>query len=156
MKIRPYNANDKQACITVFKSNMPKYFGTAELPDFDKFLDDYLSRNTAPETEQYYVISLDDTVIGCGGYHIDRHKMEASLTWGMVDQQYHKQGIGKRLFVYRVMAIQEVCPACRIRLDTSQHVFPFFEKLGFVITGITTDGYGQGLDKYDMELKGTR
>lgn len=46
---------------------MPKYFGTAELPELDKFLDDYLQHYTSPEAEQYYVISLDDTVIGCGG-----------------------------------------------------------------------------------------
>ena len=40
-----------------------------------------------------------------------------------------------------------------IYLDTSQKTYKFFEKFGFVVKKITTNGYGVGLDRYDMILK---
>ena len=42
--------------------------------------------------------------------------------------------------------------AKEVLLDTSQHTFGFFEKLGFVTTKITKDGYTLGLNRYDMKL----
>ena len=43
-------------------------------------------------------------------------------------------------------------PEIEIHLDTSQHTHRFFEKFGFITEQITTNGYGEGLDKYDMTL----
>jgi [ribosomal protein S18]-alanine N-acetyltransferase len=40
-----------------------------------------------------------------------------------------------------------------IHLDTSQHTYRFFEKSGFSVKKISKNGYGEGLDKYDMILK---
>ena len=40
----------------------------------------------------------------------------------------------------------------QIHLDTSQHTYRFFEKFGFSVNQISKNGYGEGLDKYDMTL----
>ena len=40
-----------------------------------------------------------------------------------------------------------------IYLDTSQKTYKFFEKFGFVVEKISKNGYGVGLDRYDMFLK---
>ena len=37
--------------------------------------------------------------------------------------------------------------------DTSQHTYRFFEKFGFNVKQISKNGYGVGLDRYDMFLK---
>ncbi|MDR6647920.1 GNAT family N-acetyltransferase [Chitinophaga ginsengisegetis] len=156
MIIRPYTPSDKPACVAAFKSNMPGFFAPAELPDFEEWLRKQDTRYTSPQknnNEQYYVATLEEQVIGCGGYYIDTAKQEASMTWGLITHALHKQGYGKQLFLYRVHVIQSICPLCRIRLDTTQHSYPFFGKLGFVVTSITKDSYGPGLDRYDMELK---
>ena len=78
------------------------------------------------------------------------------MTWGLVHNSFHKQGIGKSLLLHRIAAIRVVCPQCCIGLDTSQHSYPFFQKLGFVVTKITRDYYGKDLDRYDMEQAPTR
>jgi N-acetylglutamate synthase-like GNAT family acetyltransferase len=156
MIIRPYTPSDKPACIAAFKSNVPGFFSPAELPGFEEWLREQDARYTSPKknnNEQYYVATLEEQVIGCGGYYIDIAKQEAAMTWGLITHALHKQGYGKKLFLYRVNVIQSICPLCRIRLDTTQHSYPFFLKLGFVVTNITKDSYGPGLDRYDMELK---
>ena len=35
----------------------------------------------------------------------------------------------------------------------SQHTYRFFEKFGFIVKQISKNGFGEGLDKYDMILK---
>lgn len=153
--IRPYTPTDKPACIAAFKSNMPRFFAPAELPDFEEWLREQDARYTSPlknNNEQYYVALLNKKVIGCGGYYIDTAKQEAKMTWGLITNSLHKRGFGKQLFRYRVNVIRSVCPLCRIGLDTTQHAYSFFGKLGFTVTRITKNGYGPGLDRYDMEL----
>lgn len=108
MIIRPYTPADKSACIAAFKSNMPRFFAPAELPDFEEWLREQDARYTSSSKnnkEQYYVAVLEEEVIGCGGYYIDAAGQEAKMTWGFIK-----------------------------------------------VTRITTDGYGPGLDRYDMEL----
>jgi predicted GNAT family N-acyltransferase len=73
------------------------------------------------------------------------------MVWGMVGKIHHKKGYGKQLFEFRVKAIKERFPDHKIILDTSQHTYGFFAKLGYKVTKITPNAYGEGLDKYDME-----
>ncbi len=138
---------------------MPRFFAAEELPDYEDWLDELEAHITAGELsdlEQYYVAVQDNNVIGCGGYAVDRHKQEAILAWGLVTNAMHRQGVGKALFMHRFAAIQKVCPECRIVLDTTQHSYPFFEKLGFVVINITEGFYSEGLDRYDMEWQGIK
>lgn len=158
MVIRPYTPADKQACIDAFNSNVPKFFALAEVPDFEQWLDEQESRIAAERNsnEQYYVAELDNNIVGCGGYFIDPEKQKAIMTWGLVHHSLHKQGLGKELFLYRLAVIKSVCPDCTVTLDTSQHSYPFFQKLGFVVTKITNNFYAPGIDRYDMVLEKER
>lgn len=153
MTIRPYTAADKPACLDAFHSNMPQFFAAEELKDFEQWLDIQAQRDLADKSECYYVIEVNTQVIGCGGYYVRPDQATAVMTWGMLHRQHHKQGWGRQLFQYRVAVIKEVCPACTIQLDTTQHSAPFFRKMGFAVTKVTADFYGPGLDRYDMELK---
>jgi [ribosomal protein S18]-alanine N-acetyltransferase len=148
MLIRPYTAADRQDCIAAFKSNMPKFFAPDELVDFENWLQHIIQ---APN-EQYYIAEREGKVIACGGFSIYPDKNLATMTWGLVHNSLHKKGIGKALLLHRIKVIRSTHPQCTIGLDTTQHAFPFFEKLGFITTKITKDSYGEGLDRYDMEL----
>ena len=53
---------------------------------------------------------------------------------------------------YRLNEIKNKYKDIEIHLDTSQHTYRFFEKVGFRVTQISKNGYGEGLDKYDMIL----
>lgn len=110
----------------------------------------------APEAnsvEHYYVVEENGAITGCGGFSVNLQKQEAVMAWGFITNALHKKGLGKALFLYRLEKIREICPACTVILDTTQHSYPFFEKLGFHTVRITKDSYGPGLHRYDMMLR---
>jgi ribosomal protein S18 acetylase RimI-like enzyme len=145
MIIRPYAPADKPACLAAFESNMPRFFAPHELEDYTAWLDAFA------DGDRYYVAEENGEVIGCGGFNADADKQEAFMAWGLIHNAHHKRGLGKALLLFRLRAIRDICPQCIIKLDTTQHSFPFFEKLGFRTVRITRNFYGEGLDRYDME-----
>lgn len=155
--IRPYQPDDKAACVAAFESNVPKFFTTEEVGQFSDWLSRFSGRElTRFDDHHYYVLLSDGTVIGCGGFGYEQQAQQAVLAWGLVDNRYHKKGYGKLLFEHRLAAIRRLYPAASVLLDTTQHSYPFFEKLGFVVEKITPDYYTQGMHRYDMRLAGGR
>lgn len=153
MNIRAYQPADHAACLELFDSNSPQYFDPAER----EYLHNWLtgkdeSRHSYPNNtaEHFYVLEHEGKIVACGGFYIPEAKPVANMVWGMAHRLYHKQGFGKALFMYRVQQVHELYPYCSIVLDTSQHTYGFFEKLGFIVTLITNDAYGPGLHRYDM------
>ena len=83
LEFRPCAPADRDACIEIFKSNTPCYFGVEELSDFEKFL--------AKLPYPYYVVAQDGKVVACGGYSYHARKQAVVLVWGMVYAKVHKQ-----------------------------------------------------------------
>ncbi len=109
---------------------MPKFFAPSEVRDFEAWLDEQEDRMAAVNhhlTEQYYVVLKQHQVVGCGGYYIEPDHSKAVLTWGLLHNTFHKQGLGKAFALYRLKAIQSICPTCMIALDTSQHTYSFLK-----------------------------
>ena len=152
MTIRPYLHTDKESCLAVFKSNMPKFFAPHELADFDKWLDNQHDRHTIGGINEYFVVELDGEIIACGGYSFNKERNESRMTWGMVKNDMHKQGIGTMFLKYRIEAVRDQYPGSAISLDTTQHSYPFFETLGFKTTKVTDNFYTEGMHRYDMVL----
>jgi N-acetylglutamate synthase-like GNAT family acetyltransferase len=160
MIIRNYKAEDKNGCIAVFKSNCPKFFDESELDLFIKWLDHQVNENstyksptyTNSEKDAYYVIETPENgIVGCGGFYIIKDSNEARLAWGMIHADFHKHGYGKALYEYRYKQIKANWPNHTITLGTSQHTYPFYEKMGMHITAMFKQGYGPDLDRYDMQ-----
>ena len=57
--IRPYNNSDKEALLRILKLNTPKYFSPEEEADLVYYLDN--------EIEYYYVLEINNQVVGGGG-----------------------------------------------------------------------------------------
>jgi ribosomal protein S18 acetylase RimI-like enzyme len=140
MKFRPYQPSDKKRCLKLFRSNVPKFFAPHEENEFAEFLE---------KPDFYFVLEQDSQLLGCGGYGVS--DSTGYLAWGMVDHSQHGTGLGKRLLLERLNLLCQH-DLQKIILDTSQHTFGFFEKLGFVTQKVTRDGYGTGLHRYDMTL----
>lgn len=145
--IEIYTTKYKEECLAVFKSNMPKYFLLEEFNDFDKWLDEQAFDN------RYFVCLQQGKVVGCGGYFYDNDRKKVGLSWGMVDAKLHGTGIGSVLTKFRIEKMQNELPNEIYMIDTSQHTAKFYEKMGFVIKEITPNGFGEGLDKYYMEIE---
>lgn len=142
MTIKPYTKDKFDDCVEIFISNLDKYFAAYELAYFKAFLENAAYGNP------FYVLVEDGDVIACGGY--EKENEEITLTWGMVKREYHGQGYGKELTLYRLNEIGTNYPGITVKIDTSQHTMGFYEKQGFVTQEIEKDGYEPGLDKYIM------
>ena len=141
--IRAYMPADREACLAIFRSNLPKYFAPEELLLFTNWLD-------KPGLEDYFVLEVGQQVIGCGGYYTLPELQLANLAWGMIHQEYHGKGYGRQLTEFRLERMREKHPTFERRLSTSQHTFLFYQKMGYRTVEIIKDGFGPGLDKYVM------
>lgn len=145
MQIVPYTPDFREDCLAIFHSNLPKFFAEDELELFDKFLDEVIPAD-------YYVVLIDGRPVACGGIFFDKRNNEAGLAWGMVSVLYHRKGIGKLLTAFRIALLKKRYPDKTLKIETSQHTAGFYEKNGFSIVDILPDGFGQGIDKYTMEM----
>jgi len=68
----------------------------------------------------------------------------------MIHANFHKQGYGTMLYNFRIEAIKKDWPNHTISLGTSQHTYPFYEKMGVKVIASIKAGYGPELDRYDM------
>src|SRR5260370_31745648 len=59
MDVRPYQSSDRDACLALFDSNVPRFFAALERGGFESFLD-------APDCS-YFVMEHEGAVLGCGG-----------------------------------------------------------------------------------------
>jgi len=143
--LRPFETKDREACLEIFRSNQPKFFLDCERPQFATFLD-------ALPGPYFVLCNGSGRVLACGGYAMEPSTGVASLCWGMVHNEFHAQGLGDRLLLERLDRLKSDPGVRCIRLDTSQHTTTFFARLGFVLKKTTSNGYGPGLDRCDMEL----
>ena len=152
MNIRSYLPSDRAACIALFKSNMPKFFDPVELPLYEGWLDaldkgeKVFDDNRA---EHYFVAEKDGKIVACGGLCIRAEKDFASMAWGVVDNSLHRQGIGREFLEFRIKTVEELYPGFELELDTTQHSYTFFEKMGFRVIKITANSYAPGMHRYD-------
>lgn len=145
MRLRAYQADDRDGCLALFASNVPKFFAPHERAEFVEFLE--------TGTDPYFVV-IDDQgqIIGCGGYFVNRERASAGLTWGMVANAQHRQGVGRFLLRARLQQICQEPDVQRVLLNTSQHTYGFFEKVGFVVESMVENGFAEGLHEYKMVL----
>ena len=144
MRIKPYKQKYFDNCVDIIESNTPKYILPIEHLAFKNYL---LKKN-----KTYFVLFNGFNLVACGGYGINDSQTKAGLSWGLVDKKHHSQGIGSYLLRFRIENIKKKYPSVNIHLDTSQHTYKFFERFGFKVRKISKDGYGEGLDMYDMIL----
>ncbi|WP_299864130.1 GNAT family N-acetyltransferase [uncultured Roseobacter sp.] len=144
--IRPYISSDWRDCLSLFDGNVLRFFSTAERADFANFLDQDAG------AWSYQVIERGNRVIACGGHALDAQGQTAYLCWGMVARELQGTGLGDMLTKARLRAAQNTPGVTQVRLDTSQHTQGFYRRFGFTVEKIVPDGYGPGLDRWDMLL----
>lgn len=143
LTIRRYRAaSDRAACLDVFDSNVPEFFLPAERAEFEAFLDDLPG--------PYFVGESGGRIVACGGYALTDSGRRADLCWGMVRRKAQRRGLGRRLTDHRIERAVAHPGVNVVALQTSQHTAAFYETRGFEIAEIEPDGFGPGMDRYDM------
>ena len=142
---REYSSTDRDECLGVFRSNMPRFFRDHEQPDFEEFIDS----GECP----YFVIEHAGTIVGCGGYGVRTGSDHADLCWGMVDQSRHGQRLGEFLLLLRLSEIIQDPGIKAVRLGTSQLTDGFFQRYGFAVCDRKVNAIAEGLDEVEMLLE---
>lgn len=144
MNFRPYANDDLDAVISIFRSNIPKYFASSEEPSLRSFLSD-------ARCEHYFVAELDEELIGAGGIAANDHDT-VSLCWGMIRADHLGEGLGRELTEFRIVKAREIFGDLPLVISTSQHTQGFYEKFGFRLTDHVPDGFAPGIDTCKMRL----
>jgi len=147
LTFRDYTPADRQGCLDVFDSNIPEYFSASEREDFADFLSRLPGRYGV-------VVDAEGRIVGCGGVARSRTNPQgADLTWGMVHQSLHRQGIGRILTRARLAWAESMGPVSVVYLNTSHLTEGFYETFGFRTVKRIPNGYREGLDRCDMEWR---
>ncbi len=144
--IREYCPTDKNDVMNLIRLNTPKYFAVKEEAEFGRYLDE--------EIEHYYVLLFDGMIVGCGGINFADNMTTGKMCWGIVHPAYQGKSLGTKLLNHRIEKLRNVSSIKKITVCTSQLVYKFYEKQGFVLLEVKKDYWAEGLDMYKMEYKG--
>ena len=76
MIIKPYKIQDKEAVLRLFRLNTPQYFGPDEEGPFLQYL--------ADDFAHYFVVELDERIVGCGGINYFHDEQLARISWDII------------------------------------------------------------------------
>lgn len=142
--IRKYTTKDKKAVLSLFRNNTPNYFDISEEIDLENYLD--------TEIEDYFVVEENLQIIGAGGINYFPLEKTARISWDIIDPISQGKGIGKQLTQFRINHIIKKPEIGLIVVRTSQHVYQFYEKMGFKLEKVVKDYWAKDFDLYYMEL----
>lgn len=116
--IRNYQISDQPFLIELIRSNVPRYFAESEVDDFVHYLES--------ELENYWVLEVEDQIIGCGGVNfLDTNK--ARISWDMIHPDFQGVGLGKELLNFRLDFLKSN-GFDKVDVRTSQFSFLFYQK----------------------------
>lgn len=145
MVIRKYTSSDNESIINLLRLNTPQYFA----PEEEQDLRNYFTN----DIDHYYVVEDKGSIIGSGGFNITNEGKNAAISWDIIHPDYQGKGVGRLLTEYRINRIKEIDTVENISVRTSQLVFKFYEKFGFVLKEIVKDYWAEGIDMYRMEME---
>lgn len=145
LKIRPYDIDDKSKLIEILKLNVPDFFAESEIEDLDNYLDN--------EIEQYFVVELNEELIGAGGINFENDYKIGIISWDFINPKFQGIGLGTQLLRYRIELLKSMKSIKTISVRTSQLTYKFYEKNGFVLKEIHRDYWAKGFDMYKMIYK---
>lgn len=145
LTIREYKQSDRSILLELLQLNIPTYFAASELEDFKEYLENDL--------EKYFVVEVDDTVIGAGGINFETNAKSAKISWDFIDPNFQGKRIGQKLLKHRIDLINTMDNIQLIEVRTSQFAFEFYAKNGFYLVTIEKDYWAKGFDLYSMVYK---
>lgn len=145
IRIRKYHISDKPELMEILQMNIPQYFAETEIKDFDHYLDSAI--------EQYFVIEINDKIVGSGGINFEKASKTGKLSWDIINPNFQGKGLGTDLLKHRIALLHSMPDVEKITVRTSQFAFQFYEKNGFVLEETQKDFWAKGFDMYKMIYK---
>lgn len=145
VQIREYKPEDQQVVLGLLRLNTPDYFAAEEEKDLVHYLD--------REIEQYFVVEVNNEVVGCGGINFAEDGTSGKISWDILHPGFQGKGIGTLLLKHRLDVLKGNELIKKITVRTSQVAYQFYEKSGFEVTEQVKDYWAEGFDLYNMVYK---
>lgn len=143
MQIRYFQDSDTPRLLELFRLNTPEYFSASEEDDLIYYLSN--------EIEHYFVLLVDNEILGCGGFNLSEDKQTGKISWDIFHPKSQGKGLGTVLTNYRIERMKEIKSIEKISVRTSQLVYPFYAKFGLKMIEIVKDYWADGFDLYRLE-----
>ena len=143
MQIRYFQDSDTPRLLELFRLNTPKYFSASEEDDLIYYLSN--------EIEHYFVLLVDNDILGCGGFNLSEDKQTGKISWDIFHPKSQGKGLGTALTNYRIERMKEIKSIERISVRTSQLVYPFYTKFDLELKEVVKDYWADGFDLYRLE-----
>ena len=142
--IRDYKPADKPRLLSLLQMNIPAFFTQSELDDLNRYLDEGI--------EMYFVVEVDNEIIGAGGINFENNHHTGIISWDYFHPSFQGKGIGRALLQHRLNILKSIPGIQTIRVRTAQFTFGFYAKSGFVLKDVVMNYWAPGYDLYLMEI----
>lgn len=143
MIIRKFQNSDTPRLLELLRLNTPEYFSESEENDLVYYLEN--------EIEHYFVLLVDDVILGCGGFNLSEDQQTGKISWDIFHPKSQGKGLGTALTNYRIERMKEIESIKKISVRTSQLVYPFYAKFGLELKEVVKDYWAPGFDLYRLE-----
>lgn len=143
MKIRKFETSDTPRLLELLRLNTPEYFSKSEEADLLYYLEN--------EIEYYFVLLVDDVILGCGGFNLSEDLKTGKISWDIFHPESQGKRFGTALTNYRIERMKEIKSIEKISVRTSQLVYPFYAKFGLELKEVVKDYWAEGFDLYRLE-----
>ncbi len=141
--IRSYEIGDRKKLLEILWRNVPTYFDTSEVNDFESFLDH--------EGQRYFTLEMQGEIVGGAGCLVERDKGIGLVRWIFFDPSHTGSGLGKAMMEHCMGVFKSEAAIRKLVVNTSQLSYRFFEKFGYKVVKVQKEYWAPGLDLYLME-----
>ena len=143
--IRDYTPEDREACLAVYRSNVPDPSPEAILPLCERFLEE--------GTSYLLVVEHEGRVVGCGGLELRGEGPFAHLFFGFLHREWQGRGLGTTLLAARLSLIEHEGQTMTVHLEAGTEAAGFFGRLGIKIGAVKANVMGAGRDVGHLVLQ---
>lgn len=144
MSLRPFQSEDREACLAVFDSNCEPDWPPQLRAGFAAFLDQFPA--------SVLVFEHGAAAAGCVAFHFESTD-RACIRWLMVRRDLRGNGLGRFLLFAALKKLGAEHDPALVEAPCPPAAAGFFERQGFRVTQVIPSGWGPGLDRVELTKK---
>ena len=131
VSFRPYLPSDSEAWTGLYRSNEGCFIPAGR---FDKY-----KASLEEGTSLHLVGELDGRIVVAGALLTGPEPRTATLGFGLVDADHHRQGLGTTLLLARLALLPVPTDGMWVQLYAIASSYTFYERFGFSLVGVFED-----------------
>lgn len=141
---RVFAPSDLDACVELYRSNEGSFIPPRGITEFAASLSD--------GTSLHLIGELEGQIIATGAVLIGPEPRSATLCWGLVRADRHRQGLGTTLLAARMAMMDVPADGMWVQLFAVSSSYTFYERCGFSLAGVHEDEHGERIGVMRLAL----